>query len=80
MKREKRCPYFLKGRLIHVPADAVIREAQVFSGIIRGVKGVQMDKKKIQSIIEDFGISKVMVEYNNIRENIKGEGRNLGKY
>lgn len=40
MKREKRCPYFLKGRQIHVPADAVIREAQVFSGIIRGVKGV----------------------------------------
>lgn len=28
-----------KGRQICVPADAVIREARVFPGIIRGVKG-----------------------------------------
>jgi len=29
-----------KGRQICVPADAVIRKARVFPGIIRGVKGV----------------------------------------
>jgi len=31
---------YKKGRQICVPADAVIREARVFPGIIRGVKGV----------------------------------------
>lgn len=31
---------YRKGHQILVPAGAVIREAQVYSGMIRGVKGV----------------------------------------